>query len=102
LFAFGALIFRRVQMNVARLETVAVRKGISGLLAHLFTTTVISGALAEVVALTGLALSLLGGDSTHVIRLGIVALAVSIYNYPRRSAWRKAVDYFAAALSHQQ
>ena len=49
-----------------------------------------SAALALVVAF-------FGGDKNDVIRLGVVALAVSLYNYPRRSAWQRAVDYFSAA-----
>ena len=31
------------------------------------------------------------------VGLGVVALAVSIYNYPRRSAWQQVVDYYAGS-----
>lgn len=93
-FALGALAFRRIQMQGARLESVAARRGVTGLIGHLVTTTLISGALAEVVGLFGLMLSLLTGDLTHVIRLGVVALAVSVYNFPRLRPWKQAVEYF--------
>jgi hypothetical protein len=93
-FAIGALAFRRIQMQGARLESVAKRRGVTGLIGHLVTTTLISGALAEVVGLLGLMLSLLSGDLTHVIRLGVVALAVSVYNMPRLRPWQQAVEYF--------
>lgn len=92
--ALGALVLRRIQMQGSRLESVAVRRGIAGLLGHLVTTTIISGALAEVVAVLGLLLSLLTSDLTHVLRLGVVALAVSVYNFPRLRAWQQAVEYF--------
>ncbi|HWO02665.1 MAG TPA: hypothetical protein VNS63_25715 [Blastocatellia bacterium] len=94
MFALGSLAFRRVQMQGPRLESVAQRRGIAGLIGHLVTTTTISGALVEVVGLLGLLLSLLSGDLTHVIRLGVVALAVSVYNFPRLRAWQQAVEYF--------
>jgi len=93
-FAIGSLAFRRIQMQGARLESVAARRGVTGLIGHLVTTTLISGVLAEVVGLLGLMLSLLSGDLTHVIRLGVVALAVSVYNLPRLRPWQQAVDYF--------
>jgi F0F1-type ATP synthase membrane subunit c/vacuolar-type H+-ATPase subunit K len=93
-FALGALAFRRIQMQGVRLESVAARSGITGLIGHLVTTTLISGALVEVIGILGLMLSLLSGDVTHVIRLGVVALAVSVYNFPRLRPWQQAVEYF--------
>jgi hypothetical protein len=94
MFALGSLAFRRIQMQGPRLESIARRRGVAGLLGHLVTTTIISGVLAEVVGLLGLLLSLLSGDLTHLIRLGVVALAVSVYNFPRLRAWQQAVQYF--------
>jgi F0F1-type ATP synthase membrane subunit c/vacuolar-type H+-ATPase subunit K len=96
-FAIGSLVFRRIQMQAPRLESVVARRGVEGLVGHLVTTTIISGALAEVVGLLGLLLSLMSGDLTHVIKLGVVALAVSVYNFPRLRAWQQAVDYFEQA-----
>lgn len=93
-FALGALAFKRIQMHGVRLESVAARRGVTGLIGHLVTTTLISGALVEVVGLLGLMLSLLSGDVTHVIRLGIVALAASVYNFPRLRPWQQSVEYF--------
>lgn len=93
-FAIGSLAYRRIQMQGARLESVAKRRGVTGLIAHLVITTLVSGVLAEAVGLLGLMLSLLSGDLTHVIRLGVVALAVSVYNLPRLRPWQHAVEYF--------
>ncbi|MEK6302192.1 MAG: hypothetical protein AABO41_15895 [Acidobacteriota bacterium] len=96
-FAIGSIAYRRIQMQAARLETISARGGVAGLLGHLVTTTIVSGALVEVVGLLGLLLSLLSGDLTHLIRLGVVALAVSVYNFPRLRAWQHAVEYFEQA-----
>ena len=98
-FAIAALAYRRIQMQAARLETISTRRGVAGLLGHLVTTTIISGALVEVVGLLGLLLSLMTGDLTHLIRLGVVALAVSVYNFPRLRAWQQAVEYFEQAAA---
>ena len=98
-FAIGSLVFRRIQMQAPRLEAVVARRGVEGLVGHLVTTTIISGTLVEVVGLLGLLLSLLSGDLTHVIRLGVVALAVSVYNFPRLRAWQQAVEYFEQATA---
>jgi hypothetical protein len=99
LFAVGSLILRRIQMQASRLGSVVERRGVEGLVGHLVTTTIISGALVEVVGLLGLVLSMLTGDPTHVIRLGVVALAVSVYNFPRLRAWQHAVAYFEQATA---
>lgn len=98
-FALGSLAFRRIQMLAPRLESVTNRRGVAGLIGHLVTTTIVSGSLAEVVGLLGLLLSLLTGDPTHLIRLGVVALAVSVYNFPRLRAWQQAVEYFEQAAA---
>jgi hypothetical protein len=98
-FALGSLVFRRIQMLAPRLESVATRRGVSGLIGHLVTTTIVSGTLVEIVGLLGLVLSLLTGDPTHLIRLGVVALAVSVYNFPRLRAWQQAVEYFEQAAA---
>jgi hypothetical protein len=98
-FAIGSLAFRRIQMQAPRLESVVARRGVEGLVGHLVATTIISGALVEVVGLLGLLLSLMSGDLTHVVRLGVVALAVSVYNFPRLRAWQQAVEYFEQATA---
>lgn len=98
-FAIASLAYRRIQMQASRLETISTRRGVTGLLGHLVTTTIVSGALVEIVGLLGLLLSLMSGDLTHLLRLGVVALAVSVYNFPRLRAWQKAVEYFEQAAA---
>jgi hypothetical protein len=96
--ALGSIAFRRTQMHRFRLESVAIRRGPEGLIKHLFTATLISAALAEVIGLLGLVTVFFGGDAWDVVRLCVVALAITLYNYPRRAAWQQTVDYFSATL----
>jgi len=92
--AIGSLLVRRAQLHRMKLEGVAATRGAEGLIKHLLNTTILSAAIAEVIGVLALLVAFFGGDQNDVIRLGVVALAVSLYNYPRRSAWQRAVDYF--------
>ncbi|MFY9553942.1 MAG: hypothetical protein WAV47_04390 [Blastocatellia bacterium] len=94
--AVGSILLRRAQLHRARLEAVASKRGVEGLIKHLLNTTLIAAAIAEAIGVLALLVAFFGGDQSDVIRLGVVALAVSLYNYPRRSAWQRAVDYFSA------
>jgi len=94
--AIGSLLVRRAQLQRMKLEVVAATRGVEGLIKHLLNTTILSAAIAEIIGVLALVVAFFGGDKNDVIRLGVVALAVSLYNYPRRSAWQRAVDYFDA------
>ena len=96
LLAIGSILLRRAQLNRMRLEAVAGARGVEGLIKHLLNATILAAAIAEVIGVLALVIAFFGGDKNDVIRLGVVALAVSLYNYPRRSAWQRAVDYFSA------
>jgi hypothetical protein len=96
--AIGSIVFRRSQLHSAKLEIVAARRGVEGLIKHLFNVTIIAAAIAEAIGLLALIVTFFGGDQNDVIRLGIVALVVSLYNYPRRTSWQRAVDYFAPTM----
>jgi len=94
--AIGSILLRRAQLHRIKLEVVAGTRGVEGLIKHLLNATILAAAIAEVIGVLALAVAFFGGDQSDVIRLGIVAMAVSLYNYPRRSAWQRAVDYFSA------
>ena len=79
-----------------KLEVVAATRGVEGLIKHLLNATILAAAIAEVIGALALVVVFFGGDQNDVIRLGVVALAVSLYNYPRRWAWQRAADYFSA------
>ncbi len=93
--AIGSILIRRAQLHRMKLEVVAGTRGIEGLIKHLLNTTILAAAIAEVIGVLALVVAFVGGDRNDVIRLGVVAMAVSLYNYPRRSAWERAVDYFS-------
>ncbi len=94
--AIGSILLRRAQLHRIKLEVVAGARGVEGLIKHLLNATILAAAIAEVIGALALIVAFFGGDQSDVIRLGVVALAVSLYNYPRRSAWQRAVDYFSA------
>ncbi len=96
--AIGSIAVRRAQLHRMKLEVVAVTRGVAGLIKHLLNATIIAAAAGEVIGVLALLVVFFGGSQNDVIRLGAVALMVSIYNYPRRSAWQRAVDYFSATL----
>lgn len=95
LLAIGSIVLRRAMLNRMRIEIVAAARGIEGLIKHLFNTTIIAAAIAEIIGVLALVVAFVGGDRGDVIRLGVVALAVSFYNYPSRSSWQRVVDYFS-------
>ena len=96
--AIGSIVVRRAQLHRMKLENVAMIRGVEGLIKHLLNATIIAAAIAEIIGVLALIVAFFGGSESDVLRLGAVALVISLYNYPRRSAWQRAVDYFSAAL----
>lgn len=94
--AIGSIVIRRAQLHRMKLEVVAGTRGVEGLIKHLLNATILTAAIAEVIGVLALVVGFFGGDQNDVIRLSVVALAVSLYNYPRRSGWQRAADYFSA------
>jgi Na+/H+ antiporter NhaC len=97
ILAIGSIIIRRAQLHRMKLEVVAGTRGVDGLIKHLLNTTILAAAIAEIIGVLALVVAFFGGDRSDVIRLGVVAMAVSLYNYPRRSSWQQLVDYYSAA-----
>lgn len=97
ILAIGSIIIRRAQLHRMKLEVVAGTRGVEGLIKHLLNATILAAAMAEIIGVLALVVAFFGGDRSDVIRLGVVALAVSLYNYPRRSSWQQVVDYYSAA-----
>jgi hypothetical protein len=88
----GAIALRRMRFGALRLQTIAEAKGESALLATLQKTTAL-------VALFGLAITLIGyllftrsADPWDMLKAGIIAIAILLYTYPRRAAWRKVLQ----------
>ncbi|MBA2621276.1 MAG: hypothetical protein H0U87_08755, partial [Acidobacteria bacterium] len=89
--AVAAFVLRRVLINWERLRNAKLLKGVGGLLASLQTNSIVLGALAEIVALIGVAITFLNGNKFDALRAGGVALLLFAINFPRQSVWRKIV-----------
>lgn len=96
--AFGSIFYRRAQMRRIRLEVVTGLRGIKGLLKHFFQVTVVSLAMADLIGILALLVSVLGGNQNDIVRFGVVAIAVALYTYPRRRSWQQAAEYFAETM----
>lgn len=91
LCAAGTLLFRRTKFSAMRLQDVAALRGTSGLLRTLQTTTVNVALIGGAIAVMGFVVALLSGAPSDRW-LGVIALAVLFYAYPRRAAWRRVVE----------
>jgi len=96
--SFAAIAVRRVLLSHTRLESVAERRGLSGLIGHIFNITIISSAIGEAIGILALVASFVGGQQTEVLILGAIGLMIVLSNYPRRSAWASTIEYFAREM----
>jgi hypothetical protein len=90
-FGLGAIVLRRTRFAAMRLQDIAALRGISGLLKTLQGTTVQVAMLALAIALMGFIGTILTNNEYEMLRGGLVAIAVLLYCYPRRSAWQRVV-----------
>ncbi|MFL6229333.1 MAG: hypothetical protein ACJ741_11190 [Pyrinomonadaceae bacterium] len=91
-FGLGAVVLRRVRLNAARLQDIAGLFGPSALLASLLKTTLFVAALGAASAVLGYLAYLLSRAPSDMLKAGIVAVAVLLYAYPRRAAWRRVIE----------
>lgn len=89
LIAAGSFVLRRMLFSWERLKSVALLKGIPGLLAGLQANTILLGALGEVVAIMGFLVATLSGNKFEMLRAGAISLIVFLMNFPRKAMWRK-------------
>ena len=88
----GAIAFRRWRFNATRLQAVAGLGGVPALLSTLQSTTLLLAALGGLIAVGGFMLYSVWREPTDMLKAGVVAVAVLLYAYPRRSAWRRVVE----------
>ena len=87
----GAVTLRRTRFAAMRLQDIAALRGVSGLLTTLQNTTIQIALLGGAIAILGFILMMRTGEPSYMISIGIAALAVLIYCYPRRAAWQRVV-----------
>ena len=90
-FGLGAIALRRTRFAAMRLQDIAGLRGISALLKTLQGTTVQLAMLALAISLMGFIGTILTNNEYEMLRAGLVAIAVLLYCYPRRSAWERVV-----------
>jgi hypothetical protein len=94
-FGLGAVAVRRAMFSGTRLQAIASLRGPSGLLAHLQKTTMIVAALGGAIALMGFVLTLIrdaADETPAMLWIGLIAVAVLLYAFPRRTAWRRVLE----------
>ena len=91
----GSIVFRRTKFSTMRLRDIAALRGASGLLDTLQRTTVYVALAGGVVAVLGFVFTVMTGERTNVFYPAVIAVAVLVYCYPRRSAWRGVLDALA-------
>jgi hypothetical protein len=91
ILGIGAVSLRRTRFTAARLQDIAALRGLPGLLQTLQGTTVQIAVLGALIALLGFVLMMLTHEPSDMVFIGIAALAVLIYCYPRRRSWERVV-----------
>ncbi len=91
-FGLGAVALRRTRFMAMRLQDIAALEGPSGLLASLQKTTILVALIGGAIAVMGFIVWTLTGESYDMLRAGLVAVAVLLYCYPRRTAWQRVVE----------
>lgn len=91
ILGLGAIALRRTRFAAMRLQDIAALKGVSELLATLQTTTMLVALIGGAISILGYVLTAMYRDVTNMRNAGVIAVAVLLYGYPRRSAWRRVV-----------
>jgi hypothetical protein len=91
ILGLGAVALRRTKFSAIRLQDVLALRGVSGLLATLQRTTAQVALLGGAIAIIGFIVTMLTGLFFYMLGAGIIAVAVLLYCYPRRSAWQRVI-----------
>lgn len=89
--AIGTFVLRRMLFRWDRFKDIALLKGVDGVLTTLQTNALILGAMAEIIAILGFLIAVMGGIKFDMFRAAVVALVVFLINFPRRGIWEKIV-----------
>ena len=92
-----AVILRRFYLSPSRLFK-SRQKGINSLLSQLYLCSLLGAVLGDVIGILGVVASLVTGNREYSWRLGIAALMIIAYSFPRRGEWERAV----ATMEHEK
>ncbi len=88
--ALVTVLLRRFLLAPVRLRK-AGRRNIGSLLSQLYMAALIGAVIGDVVGILGVVASLVTGNKEYSWRLGIAALLLIAYSFPRRSEWERAI-----------
>lgn len=91
-FGLGAIVLRRTKFARMRLQDIAGVRGVEGLLLALKRGTIELASIGGACALMGFVATILSGEPFEMLRAGIVALAVLLYSFPKKGAWRRLIE----------
>jgi hypothetical protein len=91
--SLGAFVLQRLRFSVSRLQDIAVIRGVSGLLKDMQGSAILMATIGGAVALLGFVITIRTGDENNMMRAGIIAAVILVYCYPRKSAWRRVVQW---------
>lgn len=89
ILGLGAIALRRTRFNAMRLQDVAAYQGASGLVRSLHKTTVLVACIGGAIGVIGFLLAVRSGWPSDMLKAGVIAVAILLYAYPRRSAWER-------------
>lgn len=87
----GAVVYRRTRFSAMRLQDIAALRGASGLMETLQKTTVHVALIGGAISIMAFVVSAMSGFGWDMLRLGVIAVAVLLYAYPRRASWERVV-----------
>lgn len=90
LASVATVFLRRFFLSPSRL-LLAGRRGINALLSQLYMASLIGAVIGDVVGILGVVASLMTGNKEYSWRLGLAALLLIGYSFPRRGEWERAV-----------
>jgi hypothetical protein len=85
----GSVVYRRLNYQPERLRRAFAAGGEPGLADHMLRTTIVSSVLAEAVAILGLLMGIMTGDTYYLYALCAIALLGVLSNFPRTRRWRE-------------
>lgn len=88
--ALGGVFLRRFFLSPTRLQK-AGKQSLSALLSRLYLCSLVGAVLGDVVGILGVVASLVTGNREYSWRLGIAALLMIAYSFPRHGEWSRAV-----------
>lgn len=94
ILGLGAVVLRRTRFSSMRLQDIGALEGPSGLLRTLERTTLLVALLGVVTLIMGFAATLMSGNEFYTYGGGLVAIAIFLYCYPVRRAWRRVIQQF--------